>query len=99
MRHNPCGHQESVVDCKECKKWDTLPKYREFWSKPGGSVMRVEFNRVSLCLHYIDARPASGHTDNRDWRRCEATGKDVCPCRDCTKGCEYYALESGRSLI
>ncbi len=49
MRFNPCGHQASVAGCKECVKWDTLPKYREFWNKRGGNGVVKESRKP--CLH------------------------------------------------
>lgn len=91
-RYNPCGHQKTVDGCKECKKWDTLPLYRQFWSKPGGNVgMTAE--RVSLCVHYIDGKPIIGKADNKTWRLCEPTGKAVCTCLDCTQGCQHYQTD------
>ncbi len=89
MRYNPCGHQESVAGCKECVKWDTLPKYRAYWRHPSISTKP---RRVSLCIGYIDGDRIQSPS-NRDYRRCSLTGKIVCPCKDCTTDCPKYETE------
>ncbi len=50
----------------------------------------IKLRSVSLCIHFIDGKLVQ-RKDGKDWRKCEPTGKDVCPCRDCTRGCTHYA--------
>lgn len=50
--------------------------------------------RVSLCVHFIDGKSVAKTGSIREWRLCEATGKEVCRCKNCTSGCEHYATES-----
>lgn len=96
----PCKHPltETADGCPFCSLFNENAAVRERWTKPKPPAplpKRAEPppNRVHLCIHYIDGKPLQ-KPDNRVWRRCEPTGKEVCVCVDCTLNCPHFATET-----
>ncbi len=80
----------SGVSGETCSKRCYCVDHEAVARRVQSAVMPIAIRRVSLCIHFIDGKPAPGHTDGKTWVKCEAMNKDVCVCRDCTNGCEKY---------
>lgn len=49
---------------------------------------------TTLCIGWIDGKPVSGKRDGKEWRRCDLTDREVCPCIHCYQGCDSYKTEA-----